>query len=519
MILYLLGIIMSKKFIKLNINDNHLSLGNLFRIIKELAKNKTSALQVELFCTLFKINDINYTTVNNYCLGARSIGSDYKQIFLNKEKRYQKDKEEFADTIINLLSIIDGTIYTNISNKIDFINNNTSAIYLAKKLYNLAKNDQQISNDFTNNLQYLLKSNQIYECLVQELLFIVIDKKQPIYEDILKKEVLESILNDTSISSSSLEEYLSLKLREGINFDFKMKKLANNGNAYANYELGCNEFYGYVKGVPRYDEAFTYLKNAADYNHASACYMISRIYIEGFIGNKSNEELEMGYKYLLKAIDLGNIAALNYLGNMYYEGIYPLKKDEDKAYDYFIKASNYDYAYALNNLGKIALKRNDYKTAFDYFLKSANLGESWACNQVGEFYRQGIIIKDMKKAYKYYNNAILGNYQTTCFYAYYNLAKYFLLNGYENIKKDYNKAISYLEIAKDNNILPAIVLLFTIKAKNYKENKSSIIYNELLNLKVLIENHNDYNNVLRNNINSLLNDINNKKSINLALLD
>ena len=510
---------MNKKFIKLNIDDNHLSLGNLFRIIKELAKNKTSALQVELFCTLFNINDINDTTVNNYCLGARSIGTDYKQIFLNKEKRYQKDKEEFTDTIINILSIIDGTIYTNIYNKKEFIDNNVSALYLAKKLYNLAKNDQQVTNDFTNNLQNLIKNNAIYACLVEELLFIVIDKKQPIYEDTLKKEVLENILNDTSISSSSLEEYLSLKLREGINFDFKMKNLANNDNAYASYELGCNEFYGYVKGYPRYDEAYSYLKKAADYNHASACYMLARIYIEGLIGNKTNEELDSGYKYLLKAIELGNVAALNYLGNMYYNGIYPLKKSDEKAYEYYLKASKYDYAYALNNLGKIALKKNNYNEAFDYFLKSANLGESWACNQVGEFYRQEIIVKDMHKAYEYYNNATQGNYQTTCYYAYYNLARYFLLNGYEDIKKDYNKAISYLEIAKDNNILSAIILLFTIKAKDYKETKDKELYNELLNLKKIIENHNDYNDTISNKINNILKDINNKKNINLDLID
>ena len=510
---------MNKKFIKLNVNDNHLSLGNLFRIIKESAKNKTSALQVELFCTIFKITDINDTTVNNYCLGARSIGSDYKQIFLNKEKRYQKDKEEFTDTIINIISIIDGTIYTNVSNKIDFINNNASAIYLAKKLYNLAKNDNQVTNDFTNNLHNLLKSNNIYECLVEELLFIVLIKKQPLYEDELKKEVLENILNDTSISSNSLEEYLSLKLREGINFDFKMKDLANNGNAYANFELGCNEFYGYVKGYPRYDEAYKYLKDAAMYNHATACYMLSRIYIEGLIGNKSEDELKKGYEYLLKAKELGNVAALNYLGNMYYDGIYPLKKDEEKAYEYFIKASKYDYAYAYNNLAKMALKNNDVKTAFDYFLKSANLGESWACNQVGEFYRQGIIIKDMQKAYEYYNKAILGNYKTTCYFSYYNLAKYYLLNGYEDIKKDYNKGIEYLEIAKDNNILPAIILLFTIKVKEYKQNKDKKIYNELLNLKNIIENHNDYNDKTSIDINNILKDINNKKGINLDLID
>ena len=42
---------MKKQYIKMNNNDEHLSIGNLFRIIKDSSKNKISALQSELFCT------------------------------------------------------------------------------------------------------------------------------------------------------------------------------------------------------------------------------------------------------------------------------------------------------------------------------------------------------------------------------------------------------------------------------------------------------------------------------------
>ena len=108
---------MKKDFIKMNNNDNHLSLGNLFRVIKELSKNKSSALQTEMFCTLFEISDINDTTVNNYCVGCRKIGNDYKQIYLNFQKRYEKDKNIFEDIIISILSIIDGNLYRIDSNK------------------------------------------------------------------------------------------------------------------------------------------------------------------------------------------------------------------------------------------------------------------------------------------------------------------------------------------------------------------------------------------------------------------
>ena len=105
---------MKKNYVKMNNTDDQLSLGNLFRVIKDLAKNKSSALQSEIFCILFDLESINDTTVNNYCVGCRSIGSSYKQVYLNKEKRYNTNKNEFTDNIIGILSIIDGVIYNNI---------------------------------------------------------------------------------------------------------------------------------------------------------------------------------------------------------------------------------------------------------------------------------------------------------------------------------------------------------------------------------------------------------------------
>ena len=43
---------MTKEYIRMNNNDNHLSLGNLFRVIKELSKNKYTAMQTEIFCII-----------------------------------------------------------------------------------------------------------------------------------------------------------------------------------------------------------------------------------------------------------------------------------------------------------------------------------------------------------------------------------------------------------------------------------------------------------------------------------
>lgn len=507
---------MSKAFIKLNTNDEHLSLGNLFRIIKELAKNKSAAMQTELFCTMFEIRDINDTTVNNYCVGARNIGSDYKQIFINKNKKYQQNHNIFCNTILDLISVIDGVIYHDKENGIDFINNNANAYYLSKKLYNIAKNDKQVSRELIDIIKDYLNNKKIYEALVEELLFIVLEKKQPIYDSDSKKEVLEDILNDTSISAASLQEYLSLKLREGINYDYSLKLLADSNNAYACYEIGCNEFYGYVKGTPRYSEALKYYLIAADLNHAGSCYMVARIYIDGLVGLKTKQELEKGYNYLNKAIELDNVAALNKLGTMYLEGVYPLKKNLKKALECFKKASEANYVYAFNNLGKIEENNNNLDKAMEYYKKSADLGESWACNKYAEYLR--CEKQEIEKAYDYYNKATLVNYHNVYYYAYYNIAKYYLLNGNNLVPKNQNKALEYLEIASNNNVLEASIELLKYYISLYKKNKYENTYNKIITIKRTIECHDKYNNAICEEIEFMLNNIFNIKSINLDMI-
>ena len=510
---------MSKQYIKLNDNDENLSLGNLFRLIKEMAKNRVSALQSELFCILFSVDSINDTTVNNYCVGCRSIGTDYKQIFINKEKKYRKNNDEFTDVIIDLMNVLDGVVHSISSNKIEFINNSDSIALLVRKLYNLAKNDRQVKQDFIDIIHRLIEEKNYYDSLVEILIFIVLNKKQPLYEDELKKEVLENVLNDTSISSVSLQEYLSLKLREGINFDYSMKKLAENGNAYASYELGCDEYYGYVTGEPRYSKALEYLEKAAFDNHASSNYMVGNIFIRGLVGTKSKEELEKGYSFLIKAFELGNIAAANLIGNMYYEGIYPLDRNIEKAVEYYEKAADANYVFAINNLGKVAYQKGDISKAYDYYLKSANLGESWACNKIGEAYRTGILELDMQKAYDYYNKALDCNHRVLCYFAYYNLAKYYYLNGYETIPADKDRAIEYFKIASDNGILNASKELFYIYAREYRNNKDQYSYDRLLHYKKVIECHAKYDKNIKDEIEHTLCDIRNKQEISIKSID
>ena len=188
-----------KKYIKMNSNDNYLSLGNLFRIIKEISKNTSNSIQTEIFCLLFEVESINTTTVNNYCVGSRSIGNDYKQKYLNYQKKYSKDKELFTNMFINLINHIDG-IYYNVLNKVEFINNNKSFRLLVNKLFLISKNDQNISNDIINNYKELLDSNDYYQVFIKMLFYIVLENKQPIYEEDRIKETINDLISDTNIS-------------------------------------------------------------------------------------------------------------------------------------------------------------------------------------------------------------------------------------------------------------------------------------------------------------------------------
>ena len=503
---------MQKQYLKLNINDEHLSLGNFFRIVKDLSKNKTNALQTDLFCILFDIFDINDTTVNNYCVGIRSIGNKYKQLFIDKKNRFESNKNVFVDMIIGILNSIEGKVNI-VSNPIEFINNNDVLNTLATKLYNLSKNDKQVTTDFSDHLIKLLNDGNIYECLIEEISFIVIDKKQPIYEGELKRNVLENILNDTSISATDLESYLSLKLREGINYDYSMKELASTGNAYANFELGSNEYYGYVKGYPRYDKAFKYLSVAADLSHPTANYILGSMYINGLINNQTKEDLEKGFNYLDRAYKLGNVASINFIGRMYLKGIYPLKKDLDKAKEFFVKASNSNYAYAYNNLGVLLEQDANLFDALSYYIKAANLGESWACNKVGEYYRK---TGNGMKAYEFYLKAIDGNYQNTCYFAYYNLAKYYYQNGFESIPKDITKYLEYMNIASDKEIIDASIDLFLYYYGQYL--KEGTNKEDIYKYKKIIENNKHYSSKHKELVEKAISNLSKKEDMEIELL-
>ena len=298
-----------------------------------------------------------------------------------------------------------------------------------------------------------------------------------------------------------------------------MNKLAKGGNTYALYEMGTNEYYGYNKGYSRYDISFNYYKQASLKDHPGSYYMMAKMFISGQIGSKSNEELIKAFEYLNTAITLGNIASINLMGILYLNGIYPVKKDIEKAISLFEKAADKDYPYAYNNLGLIYESKGNIKKAFEYFIKSADLEESWALNKVGEFYRNGIYVKkDMQKAFEYYSRAIESPISTVSYYAYYNLAKYYYLTGNTILIKDEDKAIEYLNIASSHAIEASTLLLY-LYTKKYLKNKDKNIYTKIEELISNIENHPNYNKEIKLEIEKNLQKLKENNHINIDILN
>jgi len=490
---------MKRKYIKLNDNYSHLSLGNIISIIKDESKNKTSAIQSEVFSTIFNVDYANESTINNYCIGSRSIGNDYKQMYINLKKEYLKNSNCFMNIIDNLLTIVNGTIYD--IKDINIINNNEELKRICIKLYNISKNDFYVTKEYISKFRNLLNKNDYYSLFIEFLLYAILEKKQPLYEDEELHNKVEVILQNTDISVNDLQNFLLLELNEGINFSYSLKRLAENNNPYANYHLAVLEYRGFYSGTPNYYEAFNYFKKASAYNHPSAYWMLGNMILNKKVYTDDNKK---AIKYFKKSAELGNIAALNSIGLCYKYG-FGVKKDMNKALEYFNKSASNNYAYAFNNLGLYYESLNNLEEAYRCFFKSANLGESYACNKIGEYER---IKNNYEKAYKYYNKALESSIREITPWAYYNLAKYYYLNGNveTNTKKDIEKAINYFELS--NNLIESLQELLLI----YYELKD---LDKINHYKKLIEIHPKYNNSIKNKLEKYLKKIKKVKEINI----
>ena len=444
---------LQRKFIRLNINDNYLSLGNVFRIIKEEANNTNMFLQSDLFAIIFNTYNIADSTVNNYCTGFRAINPKYRSYFKEIENKFEQDKTVLVSTVGKILELIEGKEIKADNITIDQINENFKLKHICNRLYNISKNDSDVSIRLSNELYKNLEENNLYDFMAQVLFYVILDKKQPIYINEQLNDIVEKSIYDTNISFNDIQEFIDIQLNSGILSIRGIKELAKKDNPFACFEIASMEFYGIITGKKRYEEAYKYYKIAAEHNHPVANWAIGYLYYEGYIGNKAKRDLYLAFKYFNKARKLKCSNAFNSFGLIILNGNMPhIKKNKDKAIEMFEKAKSLGNIYSYNNLGKICEDEKDYKKAFDYYLVSADSGESWAANKIGDFYRKGVVgKKDLKKAFEYYTVSSESPKFILYPWSKYNLAKYFYECGNLEIgvKQDINMAVELLEEVSD----------------------------------------------------------------------
>ena len=197
----------------MNGNSNYLSLGNVIDLIKRVSNN-TSASQTEIFCTIFNINDVNATTISNYCIGIRAIGLEYKDYFEKMYLRYYSDDNVFINMVSSLLNILNNSVS---EYKISDINNDSKLNIVVNELFKIAEKDKNINEQYISNIRN--KNN--YNALVELLYYAICINKQPIYKQDINIE----------IDKKELEEYLKIKLYFGQTYYSSLISLADSGNS------------------------------------------------------------------------------------------------------------------------------------------------------------------------------------------------------------------------------------------------------------------------------------------------
>ena len=418
---------MKRNYIKMNDNDNYLSLGNVINTIKKVSNNK-NAMQTELFYTIFNVNNVNATTINNYCIGYRAIGLEYKRIFIDLKRKFEQDKEIYINIILGILSIMDDVIYVKDVSSLELINTNKKLNEVIKELLIIAQNDKHIEKETINSIKKLNN----YEAFIELLNYSILENNQPVYT--------QSI--NIKINREELNEYLKIKLYYGESYINSLIELSRKDNMYACAELGSLEFDGYISGKPNYKKCYDYYYKAALKDHPKGCWMVANLMLTGRV----KLEFDTMWKYLNKSIELGSFAGYNTLGLCYLRGINKQnKKDLNEARKNFQISAEHGYVFAFNNLGKTYEEEGNIEEAIKYYKVSADMNECWALNKVGEYYRKK---RDLKTAYIYYLKATESPITERIKYPFYNLAKYYYENGCEeaNIKKETTKAKELYDI-------------------------------------------------------------------------
>lgn len=172
-----------------------------------------------------------------------------------------------------------------------------------------------------------------------------------------------------------------------------------------------------------------------------AFHMLSQYYANGTVVDENTQET---LRLLEIAAGKKVSDACYNLGVAYEYGKFDIKKDINKAVEYYEKGVALEDADCMINLGVILETSkeypNDKKRAFELYKKAAEKEKSFAYNNLGTCYKRGIGTEvDKDKALENYTKAA----KMGCMEAYWNLYMYYM--DEVCTPRDFNKAVDWLK--------------------------------------------------------------------------
>lgn len=186
------------------------------------------------------------------------------------------------------------------------------------------------------------------------------------------------------------------------------KKAAEKGSPHALHAL-ANCYFNGIGVAKDTVEAFKYYQLAADKDIPAACFDVAIHY--------SKNKIEEAFKYLKKAADQNHVLASCFLGHWYEKGI-GTNKNIKEAFKYLKKAADSNLvdeskslqcgaAYKVGEFYRLGIEtEQSMEKAFKYFLLAADNGFDWIGFYVGLHYYDGLgIEQNQEKAFKYFKLA------------------------------------------------------------------------------------------------------------------
>ncbi|MCL2798807.1 MAG: sel1 repeat family protein [Endomicrobia bacterium] len=187
------------------------------------------------------------------------------------------------------------------------------------------------------------------------------------------------------------------------------KKLAEQGNVAAQYNLGTCYYTGRLGVKQDYQEALKWYKKAAEQNDAEAQNAIVAAQRQVGTMYYMTQDYQEALKWYKKAAEQNDAESQFALSGMYYMGL-GVKQDYQESIRWTKSAAEHGSANAQRNLGYMYYAgegvKQDHQEAFKWWKKSAEQGNAKAQYDLGLMYYDGEGVKqDRQEAIKWMNKA------------------------------------------------------------------------------------------------------------------